>query len=231
MRDRLDADPVRDAVRAGIVYSLEQDVERRGGRTAGLLAVAGFAGVLAAAGATSLIAAHPFDHHPPWHATLTSIAWAGLLVVAFAIALLRVRTPAWPLAHAALVGLIGVGAAGVCGALCPDRHFLAWWSGTAAGRSIASLVGPEMGVACFGVVATFAIGAISAFLPPPPRTDETAHWIAAVSTLVALLLPAIVLQWFGEPAGILVGWIFGAIVGAGCGVAVGIGARRLLSFH
>jgi len=191
--------------------------------------VAGFAGVMAAAGATSLIAAHPFDHHPPWHATLASIAWAGMLVVAFAIVLLRIRTPGWPLAHAALVGLIGVGVAGLCGALCPDRHFLTWWSGTEAGRTIDGAVGSAAGVVCFGVITTLVIGSIAAFLPPPPRTDDRSPWIAATSTLVVLLLPAIVLQWFGQSAAILVGWIAGTIVGTGIGVAVGIKGRCALA--
>src|SRR5262245_39852693 len=115
---------LREGVRSGIVEALLRDFDRRGAQTARLLALAGVGGVAGALGAMLLISGHPFGHHATWHVAVFSAVWAGLLVVALAIALLEVRTPTLPLASAAAIGLIGLGLAGLCGAACPDPHFL-----------------------------------------------------------------------------------------------------------
>jgi hypothetical protein len=103
---------VREGVRSGILASIRHDVELRGGRTARLLLAAGVIGVAGAVGAILLISGHPFGHHPPWHVAVFSAIWAGLLVVGFALAFLQVRTPTLSLAHAAAVGILGLGDAG-----------------------------------------------------------------------------------------------------------------------
>jgi hypothetical protein len=132
---------VREGVRSGILSSIQLDVEMRGGRTARLLVAAGVVGVVGAVGVTLLISGHPFGHHPPWHVAVISMVWTGLLVVGFAIAFLGVRTPALPLARSALVGILGLGLAGICGALCPDQHFLNWWSETGIGSLLTAAGG------------------------------------------------------------------------------------------
>ncbi|HPG28712.1 MAG TPA: hypothetical protein PLW10_23980, partial [Myxococcota bacterium] len=52
---------LREGVRSGILASIKQDVERRGGRTARLLLAAGGVGVVGAVGIVLLISGHPFS--------------------------------------------------------------------------------------------------------------------------------------------------------------------------
>jgi hypothetical protein len=132
MDERQTPAELREGVRAGILGALRGDVEP----AAGALRACSSGGrdrSRGALGATLLVAVHPFDHHPTWHVATFSALWAGLLVVALAIALLQVRTPSLPLARSAAVGLVGLGIAGLCGAACPDGHFLDWWSSTPLG--------------------------------------------------------------------------------------------------
>jgi hypothetical protein len=72
--------------------------------------------------------------------------WTGLLVVCLSLVLLEVRTPSLPLAHAALVAMLGLGLAGICGAACPDQHFLHWWFGTAIGGRLVAGGGHALGM-------------------------------------------------------------------------------------
>ena len=118
---------VREGVRTGILSAIAQDVELRGGRTAGRLVFAGVVGVAGAIGAMLIVSNHPFDHHPHWHETVFSAIWAGLLVVSLALVMLHVQTPRLPIARAAAFGLVGLGIAGLCSLACPDMHIMEWW--------------------------------------------------------------------------------------------------------
>jgi hypothetical protein len=217
-----------EGVRAGILASLERDVERRGGRTAKLLAVAGVVGAAGAVGATLLISGHPFGHHPPWHVPVFASIWAGLLVVSLAISLLGVRTPTLPLARAAEVGILGLGLAGLCGALCPLPHYLVWWNTTALGRGLTHALGLAGSALCFGLAASLAVGAASAFAILDARVRPPAAPLLPAAMLVVLLAPGVALQSFGTSLGIFAGWLLGTAAGAYAGVASGIRARRLL---
>jgi hypothetical protein len=219
----------REGVRSGILASIKQDVELRGGRTARLLLAAGIIGVAGAIGATLLISQHPFDHHPPWHLVVFSSIWAGLLIVSFALVFLEVRTPSLPLSRAALVGVLGLGLAGVCGALCPDQHFLQWWSGTDLGASTTWTGGPGLAAFCFGVVTTLFFGAVAAVLVLANRGRATTRPLLPAVALLLLLLPGIVLQSVDSSFGVFVGWLLGAALGAYVGVAAGIRVRNLLT--
>ena len=117
---------LREGIRRGILASIRKDVELRGGRTARLLVLSGVVGVLGALGVTLMIARHPFGHHPPWHVTVVSTVWAGILVVVSATALLQVRTPTLALSRAAIIGMLGLGLAGLCGAVprSPFSHLV-----------------------------------------------------------------------------------------------------------
>lgn len=219
---------VREGVRTGILASIKQDVELRGGRTAKLLIAAGVIGVVGALGVTLLISGHPFGHHPPWHVAVFSAVWAGLLVVSFAIAFLRVRTPTLPLARAASVGILGLGLAGICGAVCPDQHFLHWWAGTGVGESVTLSGGHAIGAVCFGLVTTLFVGVVSAFLllGDARRPIET---LLAAAALLVLLAPGVALQSVGTSVGVFAGWLAGTALGAYLGVFAGSHARGRLS--
>jgi len=219
---------LREGVRAGILASVERDVERRGGRTAQLLVAAGAAGVAGAVGATLLVSTHPFGHHPPWHVVLFSTVWAGLLVVSFSIAFLEIRTPSLPLAHSASVALLGLGIAGVCGALCPDHHFLGWWSETRIGRSLGAMGGTTLSALCFGLATTFSIGLVSALCFARGGSRAPLGAVAAAAMLFLLLAPGVALQSFGTSTGVFAGWLSGTAAGAGLGVAGGSCLRGAL---
>jgi hypothetical protein len=213
-------------VRAGILASLERDLAQRGGRTARRLAVAGTIGVLGALGVTLLLSGHPYGHHPSWHAVVFGAIWTGLLVVCLSLALLEVRTPSLPLAPAARIGMLGLGIAGVCGAACPDQHFLHWWSDTAAGAWLAQRGGPALGALCFGLVSAAAFGAGAALFGAAAKRERALRPLLPAAMLATLLAPGVALQSVDTSWGVFAGWLFGTASGAWLGVAGGL---RLLS--
>lgn len=220
---------LREGVRAGILASIERDVELRGGRTARLLVSAGLIGVVGAVGAILIISGHPFGHHAPWHLAVFSSVWAGLLVVSLSIAFLRVRTPSLPLARAACVGILGLGLAGICGAMCPDQHFLHWWSATAPGTELASVGGPALSALCFGGVTSVFLGTVAAFVVLGRRTRPPVRPLIPAAMLLLLLSPGVALQSVDTSWGVFLGWLLGTGGGSYAGVAGGIRLRALLA--
>ena len=220
---------LREGVRSGILASIERDAEHRGGRTARRLLAAGIVGVAGAIGAILLVSGHPFGHHPPWHVAFFSALWAGLLVVGFALAFLQVRTPSLPLARSASAAILGLGLAGICGAICPDPHFLQWWSATAAGGSITRVGGLALGALCFGLVATAVFGGVSAFLLLAERGHGAVRPMLPAAILLMLLAPGVALQSVGTSFPVFAAWLAGSACGAYIGVAGGIWARRRVS--
>lgn len=218
---------VREGVRSGILATIKQDVELRGGRTARLLVAAGFIGVAGALGVTLLVSAHPFDHHPPWHALVFSTVWAGLLVVSFAVAFLQVRTPRLPLAKSAAVGILGLGLAGICGAVCPDQHFLHWWSDTHVGMPLEHAAGLPVSSMCFGLVTTTVIGLASSFVVLCDGKQPAVGPLLPTAILVVLLAPGVALQSVDTSAWVFAGWFLGTALGAFAGVAAGAWLARL----
>lgn len=229
MADERTPPDVREGVRSGILAALTRDVEMRGGRTARLLAAAGLGGAAGAVGLTLLVSGHPFGHHPSWHAIVFSAVWAGLLVVSLAIALLGVRTPALPLARSATVGLLGLGVAGICGALCPDPHFLAWWSSTGVGGVLAERGGPALSALCFGLVAVLFVAFVAAFLALGDSRHAPIRPLLPAIMLLLLLAPGVALQSVGTSWSIFAGWLLGTAAGAYAGVAVGLRAREVVA--
>ncbi len=216
---------LRAGVRAGILAAVERDAELRGGRTARLLAAAGALGVLGAVGITLMLSGHPFGHHPPWHVVVFTAVWSGLLVVSLALAFLQVRTPSLPLARAACVGLLGLGVAGVCGALCPNQHFLEWWSAGAPGSAVSAAGGPALSALCFGLVSSLFFGAVAAGFGLGSRRRGPIGPLLPAVMLLLLLSPGVALQSVGTSWGVLGSWLLGTAAGAYAGVAVGIRAR------
>ncbi len=215
---------LREGVRLGIVESLRHDVDQRGGRTARLLVSAGLIGVAGAVGAVSMISGHPFGHHPPWHVTIFASVWAGLLVVSLSIVFLQVRTPSLPLAHAARVGILGLGLAGLCSVACPDPHFLHWWSATTVGTELIRLGGPGLSALCFGAVTALFLGVVAALLVLGGPGGTGIRPLLPAAMLALLLSPGVALQSVDAPWGVLLLWLLGIGLGSHLGVA---GALRL----
>jgi hypothetical protein len=221
---------VREGVRSGIAAAIEHDVELRGGRTARLLVAAGAIGVAGAVGVTLFISGHPFDHHPPWHVTVFASVWTGMLVVTLAVAFLEIRTPRLPLARSASVAILGLGLAGVCGAACPDQHFLDWWVTTGVGARATQSGGHGLSALCFGLATTFLVALVSAFVRLG-NTPTPVGSLLPAALLLFLLLPGIALQSVGQPTVALAGWLAGAAGGAYLGVHSGMLLRALLPFR
>ncbi len=219
---------LREGVRTGIVSALERDAELRGGRTARLLVAAGALGIFGAVGMIRMLSVHPYDHHPSSHAVAFSAVWSGLLVVALALVFLQVRTPSMPLARAACVGVIGLGIAGACSALCPDPHILDWWTATAAGNAIRSAGGLPASALCFGGVTTLVFGAIAATAGLGGRRREPIRPLLPAGMLLLLLLPGVALQAIGTSPVVFAAWLLGTAGGAYVGVAMGIAVRERL---
>ena len=217
--ENVPTDLARD-VRAGILAALAQDVELRGGRTARRLASAGLVGVAGAVGATLIVSAHPFGHHPYWHAVVFSTVWAGLLIVSLSLLLLRVRTPELPIARAAAVGLGGLGLAGICNLLCPDPHVMGWWLESTAGAAIAERTSPWSSALCFGFGSVFLFALVPGVLLLPPSLSSRAGLLLTAFFVTVLLLPGVALASFGLSLGVFLGWLAGVVAGACAGVAV-----------
>ncbi len=219
---------LRESVRSGIVASVARDVELRGGRTARLLAAAGAIGGIGAAGITLMLADHPFGHHPHWHVIVFTGVWSALLVVSLALVFLQVRTPSLPLARSAAIGILGLGLAGICSALCPDQHFLQWWSSTAAGGRLSAAGGLALSTLCFGLASSLCFGAVAAFAALG-RARGPIHPLPPAAMLLLLLSPGVALQSFDTSWAVFFGWLLGTAAGAYAGVATGIRMRVLLS--
>jgi hypothetical protein len=204
---------LRETTRSGILASLERDVELRGGRTATLLVLSG----------------HPFGHHPPWHVLVFSAVWVGLLVVNLALVFLRVRTPSLPLGRAAAIAVVGLGVAGVCGAACPDPHFLAWWSSTSPGAALQRAGGAALSAACFGLTGSFVIAALSALFALGGERGAPVRPLLPAAMLTLLLAPGIVLQSTGATPATGWGWLLASAGGAYAGVASAIRLRSMVA--
>jgi hypothetical protein len=185
--------------------------------------------VVAAVGVTLLLSGHPFGHHSSWHAVMFGAIWTGLLVVCLSLALLEVRTPSLPLARSALVAMLGLGFAGICGAACPDPHFLHWWSSTAVGGRLVEGGGLALSALCFGAVGALAFGAGAAFLGLGAKGEPPARPLLPAAMLLALLAPGVALQSIDTSWAVFWSWLIGSAAGAYAGVAGGIRIRWVLS--
>ena len=229
MGDERTPSDLREGVRSGILAAVERDLDLRGGRTARRLATAGAIGAIGAIGVTFLLSGHPYGHHPPWHLVVSTSVWSGLLVVSTALALLKVRTPTLQVARSARVGILGLGLAGICGALCPDQHFLAWWSTTALGSALLQVGGPGASVACFGLLTSLFLGAAAAIIALGDTRQRPIRPLLPALMLEILLAPGVALQSFGTSWGIFGAWLSATLVGGYAGVGAGIRLRARLA--
>jgi hypothetical protein len=129
---------------------------------------------------------------------------------------------------AASVGILGLGLAGICGAACPDQHFLHWWSRTGFGASVEGAGGQAVSALCFGLVTTLFVGAVAAFVLLGPRQAPPVRPLLPAAMLLVLLAPGVALQSVGVASGVLSAWLAGSAAGAWLGVAGGGRVRSLL---
>lgn len=219
---------LRQRVRIDIGASLRRDFELKGGRTLHRLVLAGVGGSVGALGAILLVAGHSFGHHADWHVAAFSAVWTGLLVVTLAIALLEIRTPSLPIARSATVGLVSLGIAGICGAACPDPHFLAWFSASPPGDRITGMLGLAFSAACFGLVTAAAFGAVATLVALLGFHAKSLRPALPAVFITLLLSPGVALQSVDTPWTVFAGWMIGTIFGAYAGVAGGSRFRRIL---
>jgi hypothetical protein len=229
MPDESTPPDLRDEIRIGIAEALARDLDLRGGRTARLLTAAGIAGSVGAAGLTLLVTRHPYGHHPAWHAPVFAAVWSGLLMVTLAFALLRVRTPSLPLARSASVALLGLGVAGLCGAACPDPHFLSWWTRTPVGALLLGVGGPVISAFCFGAATSLFIGFVAVFLAQGELRPAPIGPLLPAAMLLLLLAPGVALQSVGTSADVFAGWLLGTAVGTFVGLAAGLRTWEVLT--
>jgi hypothetical protein len=216
-------------VRAGVLHALAQDFELIGARTLHRLLAAGVLGVVGALGITLLVSGHPFGRHPPWHVLIFSTIWAGLLIVSLSLVFLRIRTPSLPIGRSAAVGVLGLGLAGLCSVVCPDRHFLNWWNGTELGAWVMTWGNLPASALCFGLLTASFFGVVSGFLILRERGHGAWAWALPAGFLFLLLEPGVILQSVGTSPGAPVGWTIGSGAGSQVGVACGIVFRASLA--
>jgi hypothetical protein len=128
-------------------------------------------------------------------------------------------------AEVASLALLGLGLAGICGAVCPDQHFLAWWSGTAIGSVLAARGGLALGALCFGAVTALVFGAGAALLGLGARREPPLRPLLPAAMLLALLAPGVALQSVDTSWAVFWSWLVGTGAGAYAGVAGGIRLR------
>lgn len=114
--ERIPADVIarRDSVRLGVRDALAQGVDLTSRKTASRLAAAGGLGFATAIAAIALFVRGAWIADPLMLAVCAA-AWSSLVVVLFALAILRIGTPRLPLAQYALLALMGLGLAAVLG--------------------------------------------------------------------------------------------------------------------
>lgn len=210
---------LREGVREGVLAALGQN----GRGTARRLLAAGAAGVIGSVGAVLLLAGHPFGHHPSWHLAAFSCVWGAVLVVAFGLVWLRIRTPAWPLADGARTAIVVLGLAGLAVLFSPDPHVLNAWHDSWAGRRLAGIGGAftsALGLGCCLGLPLALIGALATLRSSRRQDGRLA--LVATAMVAVLLLPGIALQCVGAPAGSFPGWLLGTLLGAGSGIAVAL---------
>lgn len=212
-------DAVREGVREGVLAALGQS----GSGAARRVLAAGAAGVVGSVGAVLLLAGHPFDHHPSWHVATFSCAWGALLVVAFALLWLRIRTPGWPLADSARAAIVALGLAGLAAPFSPDPHVLHAWHGTGVGRWLVEAGGAFPSALVLGLVIGAPLGLLSAVASlRASRRRDARLALVATGMMGLLLLPGIALQCVDAPAGSFPGWLLGTLLGSGAGITVAL---------
>jgi hypothetical protein len=219
-------DDIREGVRQGVRDALAADVDRTSAGTAARLTAAGVLGLGAAAAVVTLFSRGSPEHVDRLQLALCAVAWSGVLVIAFALILLRVGSRRLPLADAATLGVLGLGLAALLTFVCPDPRIMEWWMTTPLGRVAEAKLGVGASALCLGLCTALVSGAgASLFFAFRGRTLGGVHLPALL--LFLMLWPAVVVQSLGGSASSFAAWSVGLAAGAWAGVALGLGISRL----
>lgn len=215
----------REAVRLGVRDALAQEVDFTSRKTALRVAAAGGAGLVTAVTAIGLFArgASTID---PLPLAVCAAAWSSLVVVLFALAMLRIGTPRLPLAESALLALVGLALTVVLGVMCPKPQMLMSWMETSFGRWAAGALGLDPSSLCMGLCLALVAGSGSAILVSVRAAGRPSVFVPAV-LLFLVIWPSVMLQSIRESLTTLVSWSVGLALGVCIGVAAGTLARRV----
>lgn len=218
-------DELRRSVRDEIAHALALDVDRTSARTAARLAAAGVLGLAAAVGAVVLFSGRALKERHGWHLAVCAAAWAGLLVEAFVVVLLRVRLRRVPVAQGFALGLLGLGLAAILGLLCPEPLYLDWWESTALGGLASRQGGAAVSALCLGACSALLV-ALGATLILALRGIGLRGALLPSLLLFLLLWPAVVLQSVGSPREVFALWSAGLLAGSYAGVSLALRPAR-----
>jgi len=216
----------REAVRLDVRAALAQEVDFTSRKTAVRMAAAGGMGLATAVTAISLFA-RGASTADPLPLAVCAAAWSSLVVVLFALVMLRIGTPRLPLAESALLALMGLALAAVLGIVCPNPQMLMWWMETTFGRWATNTIGLEASSLCMGLCLALVAGSGSAILVSVRAAGRPSIVVPAVLLFFAIW-PSVIVQSMGESAMTLASWSLGLAIGACFGIAVGTLVRRVL---
>lgn len=216
----------REAVRLGVRDALAREVDFTSRKTALRVSAAGGLGFATAVTAIGLFAPGGSTTDPV-HFAVCAVAWSSLVVVLFALGMLRIGTPRLPLAESALLALIGLALAAVLGAVCPNPQMLMWWMETAFGRWATNALGLEASSLCMGLCLALVAGAGAAVLVSVRAAGRPSIFLPALLLFFAIW-PSVIVQSMGESGMTLASWSVGLAIGACFGVAAGTLARRIV---
>jgi hypothetical protein len=221
-----DASARREAVRLGVRDALTGEVDRTSARTAIQIGVAGALGLASAVAAVGLFARGAMNVDP-FHLAVCAAAWSSLLVIAFALAVLRIGSRKLPLAESASLALVGLGLAAVLGFACPDPQLLMWWMDTPLGHAAAGIFGTDVSTLCMGLCLALIAGAGASVAFAMSSAANPGVLLPGL-LLFVLIWPAVAVQSLGESSATLVSWSAGLAAGSLAGVATGALLRRAI---
>ena len=222
-------DEVREGVRLGVRDALAAEVDRTAGATAARVATAGVLGFLAATALVGILLSSASQQPGVLWLTVCTAVWTTLLVVAFALVLLRVGTPRRPIADAAALGLVGLGVVTLLGFVCPDPMLFLGLIERLLGGMPEGHAAALASSLCLGLCVALIAGAGASLALLLRGRAWGAPWISAAA-IFALLWPAVLVRSSELAASRLAGWslglALGSLVGVGLGLLVRAVARR-----
>ena len=221
-----DAIARREAVRLGVRDALAQEIDLTTRKTVLRMAGAGGLGLATAVSAVGLFA-RGGSSPDSLYLAVCAAAWSSLVVVLFALAMLRIGTPRLPLAESSLLALIGLALAAVLGVVCPNPQMLMWWMETTFGVWATNTLGLEASSLCMGLCLALVAGAGAAIFVSVRAAGRPSIVVPAFLLFLAIW-PSVIVQSMGESVTTLASWSVGLAIGAGFGVAAGTIARRLV---
>lgn len=210
---------IREGVRRGIREALAKEIDRTSTRTASRLIAAGVLGLFTTCAALVVFSRSAMAELGAVPLALCAAIWSGLLVLAYTMVLLQVGSRQWPLAEAALLGLIGFVLAATTTVVCPHPQIMMHWVDAAIGWTGQPVSSTAAGALCIGLCTALLTGtgaAIALSLRGVPFGVRI-----SAAALFLLLWPSVFVQALGTDAPTFAAGTLGVASGAWAGVAAG----------